>query len=71
MITVLLPMSFIYSITQIRKRIKSNWIKTLRTAYLYELNDQVGGDFRKGKTELVTVKFLSLTRTNSRTRWIK
>ena len=46
-------MSFIYSITQIRKRIETNWIKTLRTTHPYELNDQVGDDHRKAKTELV------------------
>ena len=43
------------SITQMRKRIETNWINTLRKAYSYDgLNDQVGNDYRKAKTKLVT-----------------
>ena len=64
-----------HSITQIKKRIETNWIKilrtALRTAYPYGLVDQVGDDYGKDKTELVGVKFPSLSRTHSRTKRIK
>ena len=40
-------------------------------AYSYGLNDQVGDDYRKAKTELVRVKFPSLTRIRSKTRVMK
>ena len=46
-------------------------IRTLGAAYSYGLNDQVGDDYRKAKTELVRVKFPSLTRTRSKTRVMK
>ena len=55
------------SVNQVRKKLKKNWIETLRTVSQYGLNDQVRNDYRKDKTELVSVKFQSLSRTYSRT----
>ena len=59
------------SITQMRKRIETDWIETLRIAYPNGFNDNVRDDHRKEKTELVGVKFPSLTKIHSRTRRIQ
>lgn len=50
------------SITQIRKTIETTWIKTVKTAYPYGLNDLACEDYSKDKIKVVRVKFPSLTR---------
>ena len=56
---------------QVREKIESNWIKTLRTACPDGLIDQVQDDYRKDETKLVGVDFQFLVRLHSITRVIE
>ena len=59
------------SLTQIRKQKEIKWIKSLRTAYPYGLNDLIGESSSKNDIDCVGIKFPALNRKYSRIRGIK
>ena len=59
------------SITQFRKSKETEWIRRLRTAYPYGLNDKIGEYTSRSDNSFIATKFPSLNRNYSRIRGIK